>query len=551
MPVDARGMTPSFHRRYGRRLALFLGALALIVAAASIIVHFRAESATARRAELASAHVQQYAYALSAAEWQVVAEGRLSSELREALSTSAARGRDALPNLGADSTSRASADRYEQYLDAVEDEVRLVDAKDFEAAEELDEKRVDPLFGSLSGILKRVAAEKRQVAEEAELRGDILTATTLLILLGAIALLLWVEYQRQRRSEARRAQELDWQARHDPLTGLPNRRPLFEDLEAATTQQDARRLVMFDLDGFKTYNDTFGHPEGDLLLKRLSSRLRRAVADVGSAYRLGGDEFCVLIPYGDDARIAGCLAALTETTKAMEITACYGVVEIPSEASGPAAALMLADERLYANKASGRSSAHQQTRDLALRILAEDQPFLSEHVSVVAGLASAVGVRLGLDEVDLHNLTRVAELHDLGEVALPDAVLEKPGPLDEDEWELIRRHTIIGERILAAAPALAPLAPLVRSTHERWDGHGYPDGLKGEDIPLLARIVFACGSYNAIVSPRPYSPAKSKEEAEAELKAGSGSQFDPQVVEALITVLAEPLERHAHLRVVA
>ena len=140
-----------------------------------------------------------------------------------------------------------------------------------------------------------------------------------------------------------------------------------------------------------------------------------------------------------------------------------------------------------------------------------------------------------VNEVDVVVLT--AELHDIGKVAIPDLVLGKPGPLDEDEWRLMRTHTIVGERLLCSVPTLEPVSGIVRSTHERWDGLGYPDGLAGEDIPLAARVVAACDAFDAMLSDRPYCPSLPLDEAVRELRGNAGSQFDPVVVEALVKVV--------------
>ena len=127
---------------------------------------------------------------------------------------------------------------------------------------------------------------------------------------------------------------------------------------------------------------------------------------------------------------------------------------------------------------------------------------------------------------------RAAELHDVGKMAIPDEILQKPGPLTQDEWAFVRRHPLVGERILSVAPALLPVAKIVRSCHERWDGSGYPDGVAGEEIPLGARIVAVCDAFDAMINPRPYRAARSVEEALQELRACSGTQFDPTVVAA-------------------
>jgi two-component system, cell cycle response regulator len=152
----------------------------------------------------------------------------------------------------------------------------------------------------------------------------------------------------------------------------------------------------------------------------------------------------------------------------------------------------------------------------------------------VAELAEAVARALALDAEQIDHVRHAAALHDVGKMAIPDAILDKPGALDEAEWEFIRRHTIIGERIVAAAPALRPVAALVRSSHERWDGAGYPDALVGEDIPLGARIVSVCDAFDAMVADRPYRTGMDAADALTELERCSGSQFDPAVVDAFV-----------------
>jgi HD-GYP domain-containing protein (c-di-GMP phosphodiesterase class II) len=175
------------------------------------------------------------------------------------------------------------------------------------------------------------------------------------------------------------------------------------------------------------------------------------------------------------------------------------------------------------------------------------QPGLPDHSTGVARLAVLVGRRLGMNPEQIDELARAAELHDIGKVGIPDAILEKPGELDAHEWEFIHQHTILGERILSAAPALRPVATIVRASHERWDGCGYPDGLKGEEIPLAARIVSVCDAFEAITGDRCYRGARSAEEARQELLREAGHQFDPQVVSAFLEELDHPESEIASL----
>ena len=307
----------------------------------------------------------------------------------------------------------------------------------------------------------------------------------------------------------------------------------------ATTAEPVA-LLLFDLDGFKLYNDTFGHPAGDALLRRLGRALREAVSPYGSAYRIGGDEFCVLLhcePQEFETATAAAAEALREDGGGFEVSSSWGSVLIPEEAAHPSAALQTADVRLYERKDSGRVSAGSQVEEALLAALEERQPELGRHVHSVAGLAMKVGQRLGLEPGELTLLHRAAQLHDIGKMAIPDAILQKPGPLDTEERRFIERHTIFGERIVAAAPSLAPVAPIVRSSHERFDGTGYPDELAGDEIPLASRIIFACDAFYAMTAERPYSPARSAAEAIEELRFCAGGQFDPAVIEAVCAEL--------------
>jgi two-component system, cell cycle response regulator len=331
----------------------------------------------------------------------------------------------------------------------------------------------------------------------------------------------------------------------DALTGLRNRRALVADLEdavAIATRRHQQALLLFDLDGFKNYNDTYGHGAGDELLARLGDDLRERAGDRGHAYRMGGDEFCVLVRVGatdidEVARVAAeGLAAIGD---GFEISASYGTVVIPTEASDAATALQLADTRMYERKNGSRSSAGSQSRDVLLTALAERDPDLGEHVSTVSGLAVAVAERMELLPEQIMEVRHAADLHDIGKVGIPDAILDKPGPLTDEEWMFMRRHTLIGERIVAAAPALTNVAVLVRASHERWDGRGYPDQLTGDEIPLGARIIAVCDSFDAMTATRPYRDAASPQAAIRELERCAGSQFDPAVVAAFKAAHAE------------
>ncbi|HYH87979.1 MAG TPA: diguanylate cyclase [Solirubrobacteraceae bacterium] len=335
----------------------------------------------------------------------------------------------------------------------------------------------------------------------------------------------------------------------DGLSGLANRRRLMSDLEdtlASATVEAGRTLVFFDLDGFKSYNDAFGHNAGDALLARLGSELAASVFGRGEAYRLGGDEFCILLEdetTPGDPIVARAALALSEQGEGFTVTASYGVVQIPAEAESSEAALQMADGRMYAHKDSRRATSRRQARDVLVQVLAEREPELRRHMADVSELAVRTARVLEIEPEQLDVISRAAELHDIGKVAVPDGIIHKPGPLDDAEWRIMRQHTLVGERILAAAPALTAVARLVRLSHERWDGTGYPDRLAGEDIPLGARIIAVCDTYDAMTSERAYAKARSHDDAIAELRRYAGTQFDARVVDAFCAANPVQLER--------
>jgi diguanylate cyclase (GGDEF)-like protein len=359
---------------------------------------------------------------------------------------------------------------------------------------------------------------------------------------GAAGVVAW-RLNENVRARMRAVQgELSAISQTDSLTGLGNRRRLMADLKLTLGHGDPAVLVMLDLDGFKSYNDTFGHGAGDALLARLGRRLATKLDIHGTAYRPGGDEFCVIAPASSDTAAsleALAVDALSEASGVFQVSAASGAVLLGEEAQTVTSALRLADERMYAQKAGKRAGAGGQAKDVLLATLSERSPELGRHTNDVADLTDAVGRKLGLSEQELVAVRQAADLHDIGKMAIPDVILNKPGPLTPDEWSLMHQHTIVGQRIVSVAPALVRAGTLIRSSHERFDGGGYPDGLAGEQIPIGARVIAVCDAYEAIVSDRPYRAARTPQEALAELRRCAGDQFDPVVVAAFEAVIAE------------
>lgn len=385
--------------------------------------------------------------------------------------------------------------------------------------------------GAVALVLLMVAA-----LDELGLAATVLTAGALVVTLVRMSVAL--ELVERTRSEART----------DPLTKLGNRRRLLDDLEvrlADPATVEPFTLALFDLDGFKAYNDRFGHLGGDALLERLAGRLAEAVTP-GRAFRMGGDEFCALID-GDAqsgrAALTAARAALIERGDGFLITASCGTVHCPEEARTPTTALQLADTRMYADK----ETADRAPVALPDGVGSRRRPAAADPLRDVGPIAADVARRLGLDDTEVRRIARAAELRDIGKIAVPEEILHKPGRLDDDELRIVRQHTVIGERILRVAPALSELAPLVRASHERFDGDGYPDGLRGEEIPLGGRIVAVCDAYHAMVHRAAHHEARAPLEALRELRNGAGTQFDPRVVSAFGVALRERMSVEAAL----
>jgi len=295
----------------------------------------------------------------------------------------------------------------------------------------------------------------------------------------------------------------------------------------------------------RTAADTLGRRLGETLLRGVGARRGAVRRGRGRAYRLGGGEFCILVEANDsnaEAVVAAARDALSEAGEGFAVSASCGTVILPEQADNAGAALRLADQAIYAQRTGLERRVEHHTREVLLRILREREPETDDDGARVVELAEATGRAIGLGAEKLDVLLRAAALHDIGKIAIPRRVLHKPGELDEAEWGMLRKHSVIGERILGAAPAMAPVAKAVRSTHEHWDGSGYPDGLRSTEIPLASRIVLICDAYDAMTSERPYGAAKTPAEALEELRGNAGTQFDPHLVEVFCDIQSEQLK---------
>ena len=355
--------------------------------------------------------------------------------------------------------------------------------------------------------------------------------------------------------------QLGGQGGNDVLTGLPSltRFRTQLDIEVKRTRRHGRPLcgALLDIDGFRAINSRHGYGVGDEVLAATGGVLAAGLRAHDLACRTGADEYAVLIPETDAAGAQIALARVVQELEGVHIgpvssiSASAGIAVLGRGESG-AQLLANASEALQRARAAGggrvnadpgadahtAEDTHRRDAVSALTIaLLERDRYTGEHSGSVVELTGRVARGLGLDDTEVAHVQAAALLHDIGKVAIPDEILHKPGPLSDEEWALMRDHTIIGERILRAIPGLGSVARIVRHEHERWDGTGYPDGLGGEDIPIGSRIILACDAYHAMTSDRPYRAAMSYAEAVAELTANVGKQFDAAVVEQLVGAL--------------
>jgi diguanylate cyclase (GGDEF)-like protein/putative nucleotidyltransferase with HDIG domain len=353
--------------------------------------------------------------------------------------------------------------------------------------------------------------------------------------------------------------ERDRAARLDAGTGILTARAfrgrLTEEVERARRYQRSLALAVLAVDDFASVELRHGFRAGDELLMAWAEKLQGQTRAHDLLGRIGRSEFGLMLP---ETRAADALAGLQRLLVELEdagpegvraagasmgiatlqrgmspeglLGSAIGACQAAQRAGGGQAVLA---EEAPAAAEEAVSTQREAVEALALALLERDR-YTGEHSEAVIDMAGAVARNLGCSPTEVQQVRSAALLHDIGKVAIPDDILHKPGPLTDEEWKLMREHPVIGERILRVLPGLGNVARIVRHEHERWDGHGYPDGLAGEQIPLGSRIIIAADTYHAITSDRPYRTARSHGEAVEELSRCAGTQFDPDVTEALI-----------------
>jgi diguanylate cyclase (GGDEF)-like protein/putative nucleotidyltransferase with HDIG domain len=406
-------------------------------------------------------------------------------------------------------------------------------------------------------------------------------------------------------TNARLYKRVERQATTDGLTNLFNHRTgqekLAEQMRLAERYQRNLAVVMMDIDHFKSINDTYGHPVGDTVLKSVARIIRRDCRDVDIPVRYGGEEFLLVLPEVNQEGAVVVAERLRKTLQReviihdevqLSVTASIGVAAYPEDGEGQHHLLELADKALYMSKRMGRNQVHTAA-DLMFQELEkkEQQPVVSaaptaaaaesannaqaaaegenreglvpEVVEMVKAMAGAlyakseynkvhhletarfsemVGKVLGLSQRQVEQIRVAGLLHDVGLLSVPEEIINKPGQVTPDELRVLMQHPVMGAQMFRPIHALKEICDILENHHECWDGTGYPRGLKGEEIPLAARIIAIVDAYHAMISDRPYRPAMSKEKAKKVLRNGAGTQFDPFLVDIFIAVLSESEE---------
>lgn len=338
---------------------------------------------------------------------------------------------------------------------------------------------------------------------------------------------------------------LEYLSMHDQLTGLYNRN--FFDLELERLKDKMAypiTLISCDVDGLKLINDSLGHETGDQLLKKCAAVLAASLRNSDKLARVGGDEFCVIMPntkrtVGEEIaqRIKINIESYNRQEPDLPLGLSLGLATAEHEGMEFKDLFRQADDRMYRDKRKRSDSIRNRVVEGLLDSLADRDNLTNGHAERLDELCLLMAQHVQLSDEQRENLVLLARIHDLGKVGIPDYILNKPGPLTEDEWRLIKEHPEKGFRIAGSSPELAGIADLILKHHERWDGQGYPLGLSGENIPLECRILALADAFDMMTSERPYAAAKSYDQAFAEIAREAGHQFDPHLAEIFIEIV--------------
>ncbi len=333
--------------------------------------------------------------------------------------------------------------------------------------------------------------------------------------------------------------QLEYVGAHDQLTALYNRRFLEKEISRLdTAQQLPLSIIMGDLNGLKLTNDVFGHREGDNLIVQAARLIRKACREGDLISRWGGDEFMIILPRSGAESAGEVCRRIKDRCRAykcgpLQISIALGWATKNRAEENIWQVLKEASDNMYSDKFLNARDYEKTVVNSLRSALFNKSIETEEHVERLKAVCQIVGIKIGLSKRQLSDLDLLAGLHNIGKVAIDRNILKKTGPLTDTEWAQLKKHPEIGYRFARAVPELTPVCEYILAHHERWDGKGYPRGIKGDDIPLLSRILAVADAYDAMTHSRPYRKAISHQEALADLKRNAGKQFDPEIVDVL------------------